>query len=107
MIHYTCDRCKAEIDPTNESRYVVEVDVQRITAEDDEPIEADEVDSLSQLHHVLEGHSCGTTVDNDAIDDGEPSTHHAQYDLCPRCYKAFRRNPLGREASFALHFSKN
>ena len=42
----------------------------------------------------------------DVSDDDLP-THRAQYDLCPECYRVFLRNPLGRDLSPALHFSKN
>jgi hypothetical protein len=43
---------------------------------------------------------------DDVADDDLP-THRAQYELCPECYRTYLRNPLGRDLSPALHFSKN
>lgn len=43
---------------------------------------------------------------DDVADDDLP-THRAEYELCPECYRTYLRNPLGRDLSPALHFSKN
>ncbi len=101
MIHYTCDRCKSSIDPSEESRYVVQIEVHAVT---DPSCDAgdDETDSLSELHQLLEG----IESEDDAIGD-ESTSHRGRYDLCPRCHKQFLRNPLGRESSIAFHFSNN
>jgi hypothetical protein len=49
-----------------------------------------------------------TDVDpSDDVADDDLPTHRAQYELCPECYRTYLRNPLGRDLSPALHFSKN
>lgn len=63
--------------------------------------EAD-LDSLSELHLLLEG-----AQSHDSVRDHDLPTHRGRYDLCPECYKQFLLNPLGRDTPFALHFSNN
>jgi hypothetical protein len=117
MIHYTCDRCKAEIDPAEQTRYIVQMEVHCVGDGDAEPQDSSEVDSLSELHLLLEGiesepiESETSTASSDgrcelASDDTLP-THRAQYDLCPACYQSFLRNPLGRDSALQPQFSKN
>jgi ribosomal protein L44E len=102
MIHYTCDRCKKTINQSLEVRYQVKIDVQSI-GEPDKGAPCEDVDSLSELHQLLDG----------LHDDEEQSMpEHAlsfstQYDLCPRCYRLFSSNPLGRELAIAIGFSNN
>lgn len=43
----------------------------------------------------------------DDVSDDDLPTHRAQYDLCPQCYRMYLRNPLGRDLSPVLQFSKN
>ena len=101
MIHYTCDRCKCQIDTTNHNRYIVQIEIQTAqegcfaTAEDD-------VDHLAELHQVLEG-----IVDEEIDEAAEETCHRGNYDLCPECHKQFLRNPLGRDAVMAIGFSNN
>lgn len=100
MIHYTCDRCKRQIDPCDQTRYVVQIDIQSAA---DEPIMEfeDDVDQLNELHQLLEG------ISDSSIDDDGESSHHGRYDLCPECHRQFLKNPLGRDAVLALGFSNN
>lgn len=126
MTHYTCDRCKSVIDPAQQTRYLVQVEVHSARELRHEPDDSCEVDSLSLLHQMLEGiesqpitmsdccddRSSGirqsTDIDpTDDISDNDLPTHRAQYELCPECYRMYLRNPLGRDQSPALHFSKN
>lgn len=103
MIHYTCDRCKAVIDPADEARYVVQLEVHCVSDPEADDSRCDgDVDSLTELHQLLEG------IETDPLlEDDEPPAHRGRYDLCPQCYKQFVQNPLGRETGFALHFSNN
>lgn len=102
MIHYTCDRCKAELDPADHSRYVVQVEVHCVGDQPSVPVPEADIDSLTELHQLLEG------VEGEAlISEEDLPTHRGRYDLCPRCYKQFLRNPLGHDSNFALHFSNN
>jgi hypothetical protein len=101
MIHYTCDRCKRQINTVDQTRYVVQIDIQ--TACDQLKAEPpDDIDQLSELHLMLEG------LTDPGIDDDDPeSSHHGRYDLCPECHRQFLKNPLGRDAMLALGFSIN
>ena len=101
MIHYTCDRCKRQIDTTNQNRYVVQIEIQ--TAQEECVAAAeDDVDHLAELHQVLEG-----MVDEEFDEAEEETTHRGSYDLCPECHKQFLHNPLGRDAVMAIGFSNN
>ncbi len=101
MIHYTCDRCKREIDSLHQTRYVVEIEIHAALdgcANDFE----DDIDHLSELHQVLE------ELSGDCDDDHlAESSHRGRYDLCPDCRQHFLKNPLGRDALLALGFSNN
>lgn len=101
MIHYTCDRCKRTISPSSELRYQLKIEVQAI-GEPEEGAPSDDADSLSELHQLLEG-----LQDDSDGDRHEPGSFRSQYDLCPRCYRQFSRNPLGRELAIAIGFSNN
>ncbi|MGB7346930.1 MAG: hypothetical protein WBD20_22090 [Pirellulaceae bacterium] len=101
MIHYTCDRCKRNIDTTCQTRYIVKIEIQ--TAHDDCSADfEDDVDHLSELHQILEGLS-----DEEMMDAQEETCHTGDYDLCPECHKNYLKNPLGRDAVLALGFSNN
>lgn len=101
MIHYTCDRCKRQIDPAEQTRYVVHIEIQ--TAMDEPMADTDDdIDQLSELHQML------ASLSEDSIDDRDSSlNHHGQYDLCPECHHQFLQNPLGRDTMLALGFSNN
>jgi hypothetical protein len=114
MIHYTCDRCKAEIDLAEQTRYIVQMEVHCVGDGDDEPQDSTEVDSLSELHLLLEGiesepETSAASADGrcELASDETLPTYRAQYDLCPACYRSFLRNPLGRDAGLRPQFSKN
>jgi hypothetical protein len=101
MIHYTCDRCKRQINIADQTRYIVQIDIQ--TAADEPRVELeDDIDHLTELHQMLEG-MAESTMDS----DDRESSHHGRYDLCPECHRQFLRNPLGRDAVLALGFSNN
>ena len=48
MIHYSCDKCKRDIDPQDELRYVVKMEINAVV----EPDEADD----ERDHFVIELH---------------------------------------------------
>ncbi len=100
MIHYTCDRCKQQIDPTTQIRYVVTIDVQ--SAEDAADAYDEEVDQLAELHLELESLNEPIEIDMDA-----ETTDRDQYDLCEECHRQFLKNPLGRDPLLAIGFSNN
>ncbi len=53
MIHYSCDMCKCELDPTHETSYVVRMEVYPAPVEADAAIDNDR-DHLEDIHDVLE-----------------------------------------------------
>jgi len=101
MIHYTCDRCKKTINQSSELRYQVSIGVQA-HGEPDSGLPCEDVDALSELHQVLDG-----LHDDDKESAEQVPCFSTQYDLCPRCYRLFSRNPLGRELAIAIGFSNN
>lgn len=98
MIQYSCDRCKRMIDPDDELRYVVKMEIQAVM----QPGKVDdECDHLMEVHEILEQMNQGEAEDFD-------DTHRQQrYDLCPECFKQFARNPIGRDIPAQLGFSSN
>lgn len=102
MIHYSCDRCKRILDPEEDQRYVIKVEV--FAAMD--PLEMDEMDDdrdhLSEIEDILE-----RLDDDDCNGFGNESHRKQRYDLCEDCMKKYVRNPIGREAPAHLGFSQN
>lgn len=102
MIHYSCDRCKRQIDSQEEFRYVVRMEVRAAldfgtSAEDD-----DDRDHLMELHEILE---TAEDAESEMIDD--ELYQQLRYDLCPECYRKFMRNPMGKEPVVEFTFSQN
>jgi len=101
MIHHTCDRCKKAIHPSTDVRYQIRIDVQSTSPGDDD-IPSDDIDPLSALHQSLD-----QLASRESSVEPTVSTFTANYDLCPRCYRAFANHPLGREMESAVGFSNN
>jgi hypothetical protein len=102
MIHYTCDRCKRVIDPEQELRYAVRMEIEAVIDPLHEHEPQDDRDHLLEIDELLER--------ADVEMSGEDSSdvyHQRRYDLCPQCYRKFAANPLGRERKTALGFSHN
>jgi hypothetical protein len=95
MIHYSCDRCKRELEPS-ELRYVMKLELQAVL----EPAICNELEceDLEDFDDDFDSESLSMTPE-------APVQHH--YDLCPRCAKELRRNPLGRESHLRFGFSQN
>ena len=102
MIHYSCDRCKCVIDPTEDLRYVVKLEVQAAM----EPLDIDELDDdrdhLLEIQELLE---CLDSNESDPI--GSDIYQKRRYDLCPDCYREFIKNPIGQAVPAHLGFSQN
>jgi hypothetical protein len=102
MIRYLCDLCKRELDPDEDIRYVVKMEIRAAfdpSVADDE--EEDDRDHLQEIQSMLERlEQC-----NDQV--GEDVYQQLRFDLCPECRKKFVKNPLGREIAKVLDFSKN
>jgi hypothetical protein len=107
MIHYSCDRCKRELEPS-ELRYVVKLELQAVL----EPAvcneHEDDRDYLGELNDQIECEDLEDfDEDFDAEDLSEEPARQHHYDLCPRCAKELQRNPLGRETHLRFGFSQN
>ena len=101
MIHYTCDLCRRELDPEEDLRYVVKIEV--CAAFD--PVVSEEEgdrDHLGEIQDLLERLE---DTENDQI--GDDVYQRLRFDLCPECRRRFGKNPLGRETTKAHDFSNN
>ena len=105
MIRYSCDLCKRELDPEDDLRYVVKVEVYAAldpAADDDAE---DDRDHLQEIQDILERLE---DADDDQV--GADVYQQLRFDLCPECRKKFLKNPLGtqaqRLASKAIGFSE-
>lgn len=101
MIRYTCDLCKRDLDPEEDLRYVVKMEVYAAfdpTATDGD----DDRNHLQEIQDILERLE---DAENDQI--GEDVYQQMRFDLCPECRKRFIKNPLGREIASVFGFSEN
>jgi hypothetical protein len=99
MIQYSCDLCKRPLDPQDDLRYVVKVEVYAAL----DPVEMDDdTDNLQEIHEILERME---DLDNDRI--GDDVYQQLRFDLCPECRKKFLKNPLGRKLVEQFDFSPN
>jgi hypothetical protein len=103
MLHVSCDLCGKAIQPGDDPRYVVKIEVfaahdpSEITEAD---LDEDHMEAVSQLLRETEAN----LTDADGL---EPPSRNFRYDLCPECRSKFVRDPLGKEASQNLNFSEN
>jgi hypothetical protein len=103
MIHYSCDRCGRPIEPQDELRYIVRIEVEVVMAPiDGDVVEDDDRDHLMELHEILERA-------DDAADPaiGDDVYQRRRYDLCCECHRKFIRNPVGKDSAKQLDFSNN
>jgi hypothetical protein len=102
MIHYSCDRCRKTIDPQDEVRYIVNLEVHAAIEPVDLDEDEDDRDYLEEIQEILEKLE-------DVAD--EPIRRHGSsqrtFDLCPACYRKFIQNPVGSDLHAQLGFSSN
>jgi hypothetical protein len=101
MIHYTCDRCKRVIDPSDDLRYVVKLEVQAVIDGLSEEGD-DDRDHLMEIHEILER---AEDLEGDSV--GDDIYQRNRFDLCPECYRRYIRNPLAAEPASQFNFSQN
>ncbi len=102
MIRYSCDLCKRELDPQDDLRYVVKMEI--YAAFDPTAVDSEEEDRdhLEEIQDILE------RMDDTPGDEiGDEVYQQLRFDLCPECRKKFLKNPLGRETAKAFGFSAN
>lgn len=99
MIHYTCDLCKRPLDPKEDLRYVVKIEIAAAfdpVADDEDEDDRDHLQEIQDLlEHLEEAHS-------NAI--GDEVYQQLRFDLCPECRKRFVKNPLGRQPAKVLDY---
>jgi len=102
MIRYCCDLCKRDLDPEEDVRYVVRMEVCAAfdPAVSDE--EDDDRDHLQEIQEILE-----RLGDAESAEIGDDVYKELRFDLCPECRRKFIKNPLGRETAKVLDFSEN
>jgi hypothetical protein len=101
MIHFSCDRCKRRIDPNRETRHVVTIEIDSVLDATDSVQRDDDRDYLLEIHEQLEA----IDLDDEFADPDRPLRR--TYDLCPKCYQHFIRDPLAAEPSRHFGFSRN
>jgi hypothetical protein len=102
MISYSCDLCKRNIDPEQDLRYVVKIEISAAfdpLSSEEEECDRDHLEEIQDILQRLEDGQC------DEI--SEDVFQELRFDLCPECRKKFVKNPLGREVAKLLGFSKN
>jgi len=101
MIRYSCDLCKRDLDPEEDLRYVVKIEVYAAF----DPVateEEDDRDHLQEIQDILE-----RLDDSESEYVGDDVYQQLRFDLCPECRRRFIKSPLGREAVKAVGFSEN
>ena len=102
MIRYSCDLCKRDLDPEDDLRYVVKMEVYAAFDPAANIDEDDDRDHLQETQDILE-----RMDDAESDQVGDDVYQQLRFDLCPECRKKFVKNPLGREVAKAFGFSKN
>jgi hypothetical protein len=94
MIRYSCDLCKRELDPQDDLRYVVKIEVYAAFDPAATDSEEDDRDHLEEIQDILE------RMEASACDQiGDAVYQQLRFDLCPDCRRKFIKNPLAREAA--------
>ena len=102
MLRYRCDLCHRDLDPEEDLRYVVKMEVYAAFDPMSNEEESDDRNHLQEIQDILEQLD---DVESDQI--GADVYRQLRYDLCPDCHKKFVKNPLGREAAKLFNFSQN
>ena len=102
MIHYSCDRCQRLIDPEQDLRYIVKVEIQAAMEPLDSADDESDRDYLMEIQDILDGVEAG-----DELSISDDIYQKRRFDLCPECYRKFVKNPVGREPAAKLGFSQN
>lgn len=103
MIRYSCDLCKRDLDPQDDLRYIVKMEVYAAFDPASAGDDSDDRDHLEEIQDILERLE---DTSNDQI--GDDVYQQLRFDLCPECRRRFIKNPLGREtAAKAFGFSSN
>ena len=101
VIHYSCDRCKRDIDRSTDLRYTVTIEIEAVIDGPDHEL-VDDPDHLDTIQDMLDSADdlCSSVFDDEAY-------QRKQFDLCKDCFRQYIRNPLSRETNTPMGFSKN
>ncbi len=99
MIHYSCDRCKSQIDK-HDFRHIVKIEIQKTVNNGPHPLDEDR-DHLVELEEILE-----RMEERDSEDITDEFYQRRTFDLCETCYQKYARNPLALETS-PIGYSQN
>ncbi len=102
MIRYSCDLCRRELDPTDDVRYVVKIDVSAALDPQDCDESDDDRDHLQEINELL--HHLDSADHEASI---EAPSQQLRFDLCPNCRRKFLKKPLGNEHFSQFDFSEN
>ena len=102
MIHYSCDRCSKPIDPSEEVRYVVKMEIEAVMEPLVGVMDDDDRDYLMEISEILER---GDDAANPLISDEVYS--RKRFDLCSDCHRQFVKSPVGDKRTKQLNFSDN
>ena len=102
MIRYSCDLCKRDLDPDEDLRYVVKMEVYAAFDPTVSEAEDEDRDHLQEIQDILE-----RLEDAESDKIGDDVYQQLRFDLCPECRRKFVKNPLGREIVKVLDFSEN
>lgn len=102
MIRYTCDLCKRELDPQDDLRYVVKIEVYAAFDPAVTDDSSDDHDHLEEIQDILE-----RMEDVSSEQLGDDVYQQLRFDLCPECRRKFLKSPLGRAPAKAFGFSSN
>ena len=101
VIHYSCDRCKREIDHSTDLRYTVTIEIEAALDGPDHEL-VDDPDHLDDIQDMLNSADelCSSVFDDEVY-------QRKQFDLCKDCFRQYIKNPLSRESTTPMGFSKN
>ena len=101
MIRYCCDRCKRDIDSEFDLRYTVTIEIEAALDHEEHEL-VDDPDHLDELQEMLESSDeiCSAVF-------GDEVYQRKQFDLCKDCFRQYTKNPLAKESSNSVGFSKN
>ena len=82
MIRYSCDLCKRELDPQDDLRYVVKVEVFAAIGQTAVDADDEDRDHLEEIQDILE-----RMEDASGDEIGDEVYQQLRFDLCPDCRK--------------------
>lgn len=102
MIRYSCDLCRRDLDPVDDVRYEVKIEVSAALDPQDCDDPDDDRDHLQEINELLQH-----LESSDQEASTEAPSQQLRFDLCPECRRKFLKHPLGALSSEQFDFSEN